>query len=61
MVTGAGVEGRRKKKRDRSPTPPPEEPAGDEPVLEGEEEGTKKRGRPQFGDAGDADIFFTRK
>ncbi|HNQ32500.1 MAG TPA: hypothetical protein PKJ93_01850 [Methanoculleus sp.] len=55
LVSGAGVEGRRKKKIDESPEPPREEPAGKESAP------VKKGGRPSFGDADGADIFFTRK
>ncbi len=61
LVSGAGVEGSRKKKRDESPAPPREEPAEKEPAPAREETGAKKRGRPLFGDGGGADIFFTRK
>ena len=63
LVSGTGVEGGRKKKRDEGPTPAPEKPAEKEPAPAKGEANTKKprQGRPLFGDADGADIFYTRK
>ena len=63
LISGTGVEGGRKKKRDESPAPLPEKPAEKEPAPIKEEANPKKprQGRPLFGDAAGADIFYTRK
>ncbi|MCK9297617.1 hypothetical protein HL657_00985 [Methanoculleus sp. YWC-01] len=59
LPSGTGVEGRRKERRDETPAPARREP---EPEVKKAEENPEKprRGQPLFGDADDADIFYTK-
>ena len=64
LLSGAGVEGGRRKKHQETP-PARQEPAEKQPdaVEKPTEQSARKprQGRPLFGDADDADIFYSRK
>ncbi|MDD4567454.1 hypothetical protein L21_0759 [Methanoculleus chikugoensis] len=60
LPTGTGVEGGRKKKPDEAPAPGRREPERETAKKE-ESRGKSRRGEPLFGDADDADIFYTKK
>jgi hypothetical protein len=59
LPAGTGVEGGRKKRPDETPGPARRDP---EPEVKKADEnpGKPRRGQPLFGDADDADIFYTK-
>jgi len=60
LPSGAGVEGGRKKRRDESQGSPAGEDEPTQATAKKEEKPRKSRGRPQFEDSENADIFYTK-
>ena len=60
IFSGTGVEGRRKKRHENLSSR--EEPAEEQPETVKEQKAPRRRrGRSAFGEAGSADIFYTRR